>query len=108
MNRGQFADYDAPRDLIAEAIYAGGDGPEWRTTVDGTPNSASYEFADRVLSVMPMPEARLRVYWRVGSEKKFARRYGKGWTAQHLQWDPSGERVIVLWTRVITPELRKS
>ncbi|NUS02040.1 MAG: hypothetical protein HOV97_05695 [Nonomuraea sp.] len=43
---------DALRDLLAEAIYAGGDQAEWLTTVDGSPNAASYELADRVLAVL--------------------------------------------------------
>jgi hypothetical protein len=45
------------RDRIAEAIYAGGDEAEWLTTVDGSPNAASYDLADRALSVLPTPEA---------------------------------------------------
>ncbi len=40
------------RDRLAEAIYGGGDEPEWLTTVDDSPNSGSYEHADRVLAVL--------------------------------------------------------
>jgi hypothetical protein len=40
------------RDALAEAIYNGHDQPDWLPTVDGTPNSASYEYADRALSVV--------------------------------------------------------
>ena len=42
----------ALRDALAEAIYNGGDEPEWLTTVDGSPNAGSYEHADRVLDVI--------------------------------------------------------
>lgn len=45
-------------------------------------------------------KAKLKTYWRIGAEKKkIAQRYRKGWVARHLQWDPSHERVIVLWER---------
>lgn len=50
---GQTAENGELRDLLAEAIYAGGDEAEWLTTVDGSPNSASYELADRVLAALP-------------------------------------------------------
>lgn len=44
-------------------------------------------------------DGRLRIYWRIGSEKKIAKRYRKGWRARHMQWDTHGERVIILWER---------
>jgi hypothetical protein len=49
-------------------------------------------------------EGTLKVYWRIESKKKIARRYRQGWTARHMQWDPSGERVIILWERCIELE----
>lgn len=36
---------------VAEAIYAGGED-EWLSTVDGTPNSASYDYARRALKAL--------------------------------------------------------
>lgn len=57
------AETDAFRDLLAEAIYAGGDEAEWLTTVDGSPNSASYKLADRVLAALPF-EAVVQQGWR--------------------------------------------
>lgn len=44
-------------------------------------------------------EGRLRVYWRIGSAKKIAKRYRNGWRPRHVQWDPTGERVLILWER---------
>lgn len=43
---------DALRTALAEALYAGGARPDWLTTVDGSPNSASYELADRALGLL--------------------------------------------------------
>lgn len=40
------------RELVATAIYQGGDEPEWYTTYDGTANSASYELADRAIEAI--------------------------------------------------------
>lgn len=39
-----------PLEALAAAIYAEGDEPEWLTTIDGSPNAASYEHAQRVLN----------------------------------------------------------
>lgn len=55
------------RDCIAEAIYAGGDEAEWLSTVDGSPNSASYDLADRAMSALPRSSE-----WRVLCEHGMA------------------------------------
>ena len=57
------AESGALRDLLAEAIYAGGDETEWLTTVDGSPNAASYELADRALAALPV-DAAVQQGWR--------------------------------------------
>lgn len=41
---------ETDRDRLAAAIYGNGEEPEWLTTVDGSPNAASYELADRALA----------------------------------------------------------
>lgn len=45
------------RDRLAVAIYARNSKPEWLPTVDGTPNAASYELADRVLVQLALEES---------------------------------------------------
>lgn len=40
------------RDRLAVAIYNSNNESEWLSTVDGSPNSASYEYADRALAAM--------------------------------------------------------
>ena len=40
------------RDALAEALYAGGDEPLWINTSDGSPNAASYEYADRIAPLL--------------------------------------------------------
>lgn len=43
----------AARDRLAAAIYGDGSHPDWLTTVDGSPNTASYELADRIIEAVP-------------------------------------------------------
>lgn len=40
------------RKIVATAIYADGERPEWITTWDGSANSTSYDLADRALEAL--------------------------------------------------------